>query len=591
MNTLQHSFNAHVQPPIWDWIAYRTEHAGRLEAIARGTENADIGIGVQAAYTTDFLVHVLEAKLLRYGRAPRVFAGGFNQFRQELLTPSGAHYAAKPAVTELLLNPRESATDAGFQEVERIVRTHEAALPDALFIVSNLFCACGDRQKTKTIRDWNDRLYDLAAAHPGMRILDMDTWVGRWGASRVVDPKHEFLAGMLIAPEMVPQLAEEILAFVYERLGLRKKCLVLDLDETLWGGIVGEEGMNGIQLDVQPPGNVYRAIQEAALALRAKGVLLAVASKNNPPDAIEVIDKHPHQVLRREHFAAMEIGWQTKDQMIRSIAKTLNIGVDSLVFLDDNPNERELVRRLLPSVTVLDPPADPAWWPRYLQGLRCFEASTLTAEDKNRARMYEEEKNRRELQESTGTIEDYLRSIETVMTVGFLKSKDDENLARVAQLSQRTNQFNLTTRRYTEGDLAAITKVGGRVYWMKVGDRLGDSGLVGVAVVRRNGRNASNGDGDLQIYKIENFFMSCRVIGRQVERAFLQEILADLKKSGAQSVTAEYIPSEKNMQTNSFYDDNGFEADNGPTVATKYGMSLAGRSFPPVPYIRVEWPA
>lgn len=575
---LPHAFNAHAQPPVWDWIAYRTQQAPAIDP-----PQADIVIGLQAAYTVDFLQQVLDAKLMYYGRRPRVFAGGFNQFRQELLDSKSAHYKANPNVSVLLLNPRESASPDAFAEVEQIARLHAKAMPESLLVVSNLFCACGDRQKTNTIRAWNERLYDLAWTNPHLRVLDMDTFVGRWGTSRVSDPKHEFLAGMMIAPEMIPYLAEEILAFLYERLGLRKKCLVLDLDDTIWGGIVGEEGLARIQLDVSPPGNVYRAVQETALALRKKGVLLAIASKNNPKDAMEAIDRHPQMILRKEHFAAIEIGWDPKDQMLRRIAETLNIGVDSLVFLDDNPNERELVRAMLPGVTVLDLPKDPAWWPRYMQGLRCFEASTLTAEDGKRAQMYAEGEKRKDLQASSGSLDEYLKSLNTVLTVGEMKAEGDDNLPRIAQLSQRTNQFNLTTRRYTETEIQTLVRNGGRVFWMRVSDRLGDSGLVGVAVIDK-----IDSAGDLWI---DNFFMSCRVIGRNVEVAFMREVLNRLiKEARPAGILGFYTPSEKNMQTGDFYESKlGFKRDlSNDAGQRQYKMRPDDFNLSEVPHVKIE---
>ncbi len=577
MAPFPHAFNAHVQPPVWDWIAYRNDR------LASGPRAADADklacrIRIQSSFTTDFIQQVLESKLLFYRDLfGAVSAGGFGQFRQELLNPDSDHYALKPTHTVLLLDPRVDSGEESLRELEEIVRVHTGVLPDGILIVSNFFRTS---DAAPDVRTWNDRLYGMAGKTSQVRILDLDRWAARWGWQKVIDPKQDFLAGLVIAPDMTPHLAEEILAFVYERLGLRKKCLVLDLDETLWGGIAGEDGPGGILLDVQPPGNVYRAIQETALAIQKKGVLLAVASKNNPRDAFEIIDSHPHMLLRRDAFADIQIGWQPKDQMLLAAARALNIGVDSLVFVDDNPTERELVRNLLPAVTVLDLPADPAWWPRYLEGLKCFEASTVTAEDRGRARMYAAEKQRKEELKSAGTLEDYLRTLDTVVTIGALKPDGDVNLPRIAQLSQRTNQFNLTTTRYSEGALTDLVRGGGRVCWMKVTDRLGDSGLVGVAVLTREGAG----------WSIQNFFMSCRVIGRNIEIAFLRELIGDLKtNSEGAAVTARFVPSEKNMQTRGFYNEKmGFDVVRTEPTGTSYRLALGGFVNDRVAYITIR---
>lgn len=580
---IPHSFNAYVQPPVWDWIAYRGTHAAELDALGNGQQNSDIRIGIQSSFTTDFVKQVIEAKLHFYGRRPCVTVGGFNQFRQELMNPASMHYAANPHATLLLLDPREWTFAGMLGEIEQIVRVHAKVVPESRLILSNIFhVESSNEEVSQRHTKINRHLQDMVSGNSHLRILDMDRWTRTWGWQRVNDPKHEFLAGMVVAPEMIPYLAEEILSFLYESLGLRKKCLVLDLDETLWGGIVGEDGASGIQLDVQPPGNVYRAVQAAAMGLREKGVLLAVASKNNHADAMEVIERHPMMMLRREHFASLQIGWQPKDEMLRAIARELNIGVDSLVFLDDNPNERERVRQLVPGVTVLDAPADPAWWPRYIAGLRCFEAAAMTEEDRRRSQMYDEERKRKEIQKASATLDEYIRDLGTVITMGVVKVSADPNLARVAQLSQRTNQFNLTTRRYTEGEITSTIRGGGRVFWMKVSDRLGDSGLVGVCIV--------SSVKECSVH-IENLFMSCRVIGRNVEQVFLADILDRILSTGVKTVTAEYIPSDKNMQTSGFYDTMGFALIHDEKGCHSYKVDISTRTSTKAPYVQVKWEA
>ena len=280
-------------------------------------------------------------------------------------------------------------------------------------------------------------------------------------------------------------LASEYANFIAARWGAVRKCIVLDLDNTLWGGVIGEDGMTGIQLGHEGIGLAFVDLQRELLNLRQKGILLAICSKNNPEDAYEVIRKHPAMILREGHFAAVEINWNDKAENICEIARRLNIGADSLVFIDDSPVERERVREAIPEVAVPEWPQDPCESKRALGRVagEYFLKFDISGDDRRRGEMYHAQAERERLAESAGNLEDFFRSLQMKITIG---GADLETLPRVTELTQKTNQFNLTTRRYTEPELAAISaNEGYRIYWLKLEDRFGPNGIVGVLILRR----------------------------------------------------------------------------------------------------------
>jgi len=333
------------------------------------------------------------------------------------------------------------------------------------------------------------------------------------------------------------------------------KALVVDLDNTLWGGVIGEEGFNGIQLGPEYPGAAYVMLQRAILDLHRRGVILAVCSKNNAAEAMEAIQNHPHMLLRPEHFAAFRINWQDKASNLREIAAELNIGVDSLAFLDDNPSEREWIRTQLPAVSVIDLPDDVLGYAAALRECPIFERVTLLEEDRERGRHYTEQRLRGELQQSANSLEEFYTALRMVVRIG---PATDVDCARVAQLTQKTNQFNLTTRRYSEPQIRAMMEdPAWRLYALRASDRFGDSGLVGVALVRRNAVD----------WEIDTLLVSCRVIGRTIETALLAFLCDAARRDGAARVCGWYFPTKKNAPAKDFYSSHGFtgaaEADAG----------------------------
>jgi FkbH-like protein len=364
---------------------------------------------------------------------------------------------------------------------------------------------------------------------------------------------------------------EEVLAAEMGRIwrairGVRKKCLAIDLDGVLWGGAIGELGVEGVHLDSTGSGSRFRDFQRRVLDLKESGVLLAVISKNNMEDAIAGIREHPSMLLRERDFAAIRANWAPKPDNLVSIASELNIGVDSFVFIDDNPVEREAMQIALPEVAVPDFPDDSAQLEGFMIQVarEYFLQLRHTDEDRTKTEQYRAETDRREHRSSFANVEDYLVSLDMHLSVDRLSRI---NIPRAAQLTQKTNQFNLTGRRYSETQMkAALDDPLLRVYIASLRDRFGEYGNIALCVARISGAVAS----------IELFLMSCRVMGRDVESAFLSSVEMDLRGAGAAEAESVYLPTAKNEVVRDFWDKMGYErvdeSDDGG-VSYRYDLS------------------
>lgn len=415
------------------------------------------------------------------------------------------------------------------------------------------------------LRDFNTGIADFAAGRPNLKLLDLEDFFRSVTGERI-NWKYYFLSRMQLHPKLHAPFKKWLLNGISAILHQRKKVLVLDLDNTLWAGILGEDGPEGIKMAGDYPGNAFRWFQAQLCELKSKGVLLAVCSKNNLSDVEEVWEKHPDLLLKKEDFAAHRINWEHKAHNIEAIARELNVGLDSLVFLDDSPTERALVRDLLPEVYVPEFPGQAYEIPAFFSGLvnDCFLAYSLTKEDLEKTRQYLENA-RRDAFQQTVSYETFIRNLGIELAIGRVNKF---SLARVAQLTQKTNQFNLTTRRYSEPDIEAMVQAGCQVFTLDVRDRFGEYGLTGVAICRPEGHGS---------WHIDSFLLSCRILGKQIESAFLNEVLSFLKRNGASKVGAEYLPSAKNQQTAAFFDSVGFtkiSADENPADQRMYVRHL-----------------
>ncbi len=344
------------------------------------------------------------------------------------------------------------------------------------------------------------------------------------------------------------------------------KCLVLDLDNTLWGGVIGEAGLAGIEFGNDYPGSAYRDFQQAVLSLRDRGILLAIASRNDQPQAREVFERHSGMLLRWEDFAATEIHWQDKAVSLRRISESLRIGLDSLAFYDDDPVQRESIRSQLPEVTVIDVPVDPLLRSASLLDCEAFDCVAITDEDRQRAALYERERQREHARHETTSLAEFLTQLHIRATAGDV---DSATLPRVAQLINKTNQFNLTARRYTEGEIHAQLNAGAIGIWLRVTDRFGDYGLVGAAFALPGPRGE---------WRIDNFVLSCRILGRQVETALLSELARRVQNAGGKRLAGEYVPTARNSAASDFFASHGFEPQDGRWIwtFTRGGIAQVG---------------
>ncbi|MDG1945193.1 MAG: HAD-IIIC family phosphatase [Halioglobus sp.] len=399
----------------------------------------------------------------------------------------------------------------------------------------------------------------------GVGLLDFDQLVMQIGRDSFFDSRLWYSSTFPFTSEGALAVSNAVTSTAASLHLTKAKVIALDADNTLWGGVIGEDGINGIALGKEYPGRAFVDFQKRLLSLQQRGFLLVLCSKNNPDDLNEVLVDHPHQVLKNEHFAAQRVNWLPKPDNLISLAEELNLGLDSFIFVDDSDHECSAVRHSLKEVLVVQVPSRPAEIPGCLDAVARLEITALTTEDLEKTAMYSQERQRKSqleaLTEAGSSIDDYLLSLNMKMTVGL---NDLSHLSRLSQLTQKTNQFNLTTRRYSEQDLAE--KIGDEntfVYHFSLEDNFGDSGIVGLAIIEGDsGKRA----------QLDTFLMSCRVIGRQAEQAFLHTILKDLQEKGVEALSAEYIPTRKNVLVQSFLPDNGFNI----TVDGSGDLSLAG---------------
>jgi FkbH-like protein len=371
-------------------------------------------------------------------------------------------------------------------------------------------------------------------------------------------------------------MARRYAGYIAPLKGLTRKCVVVDLDNTLWGGVVGEDGPRGIHLGDTAPGVEYQDFQRYLAALSARGVLLAVNSKNNPEDALEVIRSHEGMVLREAAFSAVRVNWRPKPENMVSIAEELSLGLDALVFLDDSPEERALMRDSLPQVLTPEMPTDPALYRQTVEALPQLQSLVVTETDLTRVEQYRARRQREQARDGATSVEEFLHSLEITLQIA---PADDSTLARVHQLFQRTNQFNLTTRRHGLEQLTAWARdPGWRLYTVRSRDRFGDHGLVAVALVRL----------DPATWVIDSFVMSCRVISYGVETALLATVCEAATSAGAGTVIGEFVETRKNLPARDFYARHGFAADGSADGVTRWTLALPGGAVQRPAWVALE---
>ena len=398
------------------------------------------------------------------------------------------------------------------------------------------------------IKELNTYLLKLLKETSSAYCIDMNMCISRTGAKKFYDQRYWHIGHAPYTQEACMEICKEEIKFIRALKGKNKKCLVLDCDNVLWGGIIGEDGIPGIKLSKTYPGSAYYEFQEEIVNLYHRGVIIALCSKNNEEDVWKVFKEHPDMQLKEKHIAAYRINWNDKASNIKMIADELNIGLDSMVFIDDSGHEIELVNQLLPQVEAIHfNPKKAVEYREILASCGLFDTLSLTSEDKVRGEMYKSETERKKLAETSMDMESYYKSLEMVITINHA---DEFSIPRIAQLTQKTNQFNLTTKRYSDADIMDLAKSeNSDVLYLQLRDKFGDIGIVGACVVTY--------EGDKTV--IDTFLLSCRALGRKVEEVLLKHCFMLAKNKGSRVIEGCYIPTEKNSQVKNFYEKSGFE--------------------------------
>ena len=424
-----------------------------------------------------------------------------------------------------------------------------------------------------TLRSLNQELRIRTKDFSNIFCVDYECLMANIGHSQGFDERYWHSSKAPFSRHALIPVAKEYARFLRALKGKTHKCLILDCDNTLWGGIVGEDGLEGIKLGPEYPGSCYMAFQKEILNLHDRGIILALCSKNNEGDVFEALERHPCTVLKKEHFAAWRINWDDKVKNIRSIVEELNIGMDSVVFADDNAYEIGLVKHQVPELATIQLPAEPSQLRTELLAQGFFDSLSFSGEDRRRTRMYREEARRKQIAVQAGSVEEYLRALEIQVEISTPQSFC---VPRVAQLTQKTNQFNLTTRRYTEDQVRGfIADPAWDVWYLQLQDKIADAGIVGVAMVRYGDTCA----------EIDSFLLSCRVLGRGVEEAFLNYVIESVQSRGIKILKGEYIPTAKNKQAVDFYKKQGFSNNGDPA---RWELDLKGHASRIPGWIKVK---
>lgn len=552
-------------------LAYRL--AGQRDPAAevgQGFRTVDVAI-LRNATLEPWLPHAFTALVAR-GLVSRFWLGDFGVYESYLVDPESDLKRFGPDVTLLYLDPEELAGDAalaGGPELREAMSARLAELTelvvsraDGAVVVANLaahpewaprvHAAQRSASWLNVRRALNLDLVRRLEEDPSAHLLDVDAAAARFGAECARDPRNYYVSRVPFSVEFMPVLASAFAAVVAPIFRPARKCVVVDCDNTLWGGILGEDGPDGLALGGGYPGNLYRRFQLYLKALTGQGILLAINSKNNEQEVLDFMAASPDMVLREEDFAARRINWADKASNLEELAGELNIGLDAIVHIDDSEVECALIRSLLPEVQVELFPSSPVDIPKFLDGLEGLEVLQVTAEDRTRAETLRTDVQRERLRRSATGLDDFIRSLEIELTI---RCQPSDQVSRVSQLTQRTNQFNLTSRRYTPDDIRARMS-GSLVYTLSMRDRFSEYGTVGVAIIDRRDVEA----------EFDTLLLSCRAFGREVEVAFVRTILRDLATRGFKAVVGRYIPTKKNGMVEDFFGRCGFvpaEAD-GP---------------------------
>lgn len=498
-----------------------------------------IKIALLGSFTLNGFSETLQVKCSEQNIGCITYVSGYNQYNQDILDPKSRLYKFNPDITFLILDTRSvlgnlfyfpySMSEADrkniiHNKIQDIITLTQSFtiqsnskliitnLPPITYSPYGIFETKTDYGIKQMVNDFNSQLVTAFKNNVTIYVYDFSEFVVRYGEQNVFDYKQYFLGDFKISLDYIPYLIHDLFSFIKPTLSLNKKCIVLDLDNTLWGGIIGEDGFDGIKIGDNPSGKAFLEFQKRLLALHKRGIILAINSKNNPEDVLDVLKNHPNMILKEEHFASVKINWKDKVQNMKEIASDLNIGLDSMVFFDDDPVNREYVRSSLPQVLTVELSQDQSEYAQILMSMNDFHVWKITDEDVTRGKMYLQDKQRKDLQKSVTNIEEFLKNLDIKLKI---KKADDFTIPRISQLTLKTNQFNLTTKRYQEEDIKQLLNESYLVECVKVEDKFGDNGITGVFIVKKQKKE----------WFIDTFLLSCRIMGRGIEDGMLGYIL------------------------------------------------------------------
>jgi FkbH-like protein len=500
----------------------------------------------------------------------------YNQFTQEILNENSNLYKFKPDIIFLLIdnriilensfyfsninseNKNKKHIDEKINEIKNLIEVFTQKSQSKIIIANFViptYTPLGIYESKieygikEIILDLNKKLKELSRNIDSCYIYDFNSFVTKFGEKNILDYKKMNYGDIKINFDIIPYLIYDFLGYVKPILGLNKKCLVLDLDNTLWGNIIGEDGIEGIKIGPYPEGRSFVEFQKVIKALSENGIILAINSKNNQKDAMKAINEHPHMILREKDFSCIKINWNDKISNMREIAKDLNIGLDSIVFFDDDPTNRELLRMSIPEVNTIELPKDPSSYAQILRNLNDFNILKITKDDVQRKIMYKQEQNRKKLESSTENLNEYLKKLDIKIRI---KLDNEFSISRISQLILKTNQFNLTTKRYQEEQIKEFIEDKTIIVGCsEVDDKFGENGITNVFIIKTKSNE----------WIIDTFLLSCRIMGRGIEEGIIGKILEIAKNKGIEKITATFIPTEKNKPAENFLKNYGFEKD------------------------------
>ena len=533
-------------------------------------------VAILSSFTLNGLSEILHVKSSDLGIRYQSYLGGYNQYNQELLDSQSEYYKFSPDVTFLILdirnflgenfhfpynisdNERKLLVNEKINQIENIIKCFEKNLNSKLIITNFNIPSYSPNGITETksdfgfhemIEELNRSLRNISKTHSSVYIYDFNHFVSKYGEKNIFDYRQFHVGDIQIALNFIPSFAYDLMSYIKPITGTNKKCIVLDLDNTLWGGIIGEDGFDGIELGHSSNGKAFVDFQKELLSLWNHGIILAINSKNNFDDAMKVINEHPNMILRKKNFASIQINWDDKAQNLKQIAEEINIGLNSIVFFDDDKINRERIKKEFPEVLTIEIPDDPSQFSSILKNLNDFNVLQRTDEDIKRGQMYAQQRERKELEKSISNLDDFLEQLDIKVK---MKNSNEFLIPRISQLTLKTNQFNLTTRRYQEEEIRNFTNDHKFIVGCaQVLDKFGDNGITGVYIINKQDK----------IWSIDTFLLSCRIMGRGVENGILSQILIDAKHNGVEEIRANFIPTQKNKPAENFLPDFGFKKE------------------------------